>query len=60
MVISSNNGCNAPLFQYVAEIGYDMVTPTRTPRAPPRYRLRHPADFREGIVNAYTVITEVS
>ena len=46
--------------QYVAEIGYDMVSPTRPHRLPPRYRLRHPVDIREGLSNAYTVLTEVS
>ena len=33
--------------------------PNMRRRKPPRYRLKQPADIREGVVNAYTVITEV-
>ena len=47
------------LINKCAEISYDMVSPTRSRRLPPRYRVKQPADVREGLVNACTIFSEV-
>ena len=51
------------IFQYFAELAYDMVSPGPSVRKK-KYRkklrrLTHPADLREGVSNAYNVVTEV-
>lgn len=42
--------------QYAAEITFDMVSPGPSVRQRKR---RQPADLREGVANAYKVVSEV-
>lgn len=41
--------------QCVAEVTYDLVSPNQHRRSSPSFQ--HPADLREGLVNAYQVVT---
>ncbi|XP_063692394.1 autophagy-related protein 2 homolog A-like isoform X2 [Bolinopsis microptera] len=41
--------------QCVAEVTYDLVSPSQHRRSSPSFQ--HPADLREGLVNAYQVVT---
>ena len=49
--------------QYAAEVAYDMVSPgpsVRTRKYYRRRRVTQPADLREGMSNAMTVVKDVS
>lgn len=51
-------------FQFAAETAHDMVSPgpsvqKRKKTSKRRKGLTHPADLREGVANAYSIVKEV-
>ena len=58
--------CALMTMQFAAEAAYDVVSPgpsvrtkRRANRRPPK-RLTQPADLREGVANAVTIVSDVS